>query len=197
MNRTNTFTAITVMLLLLLFAIPAIGQDSYLKNRWNLKLSGAPQFNINSKRQNAFALGEVNYGILNNFELGIALGFKNTQVANLKPDASVPPAMNDYYLADYISPIYNLHLNFHLLPYLVKDKNPRFDLYLAGRLGGNYIKSDYSDKNYFWNYFLGGGFAWYFTRSVGVYSEFGREYTMRRAFNFSDSQIRFGVAVKF
>jgi hypothetical protein len=192
---TKLFKSIAIIAILLLVAVPAMAQDSYLKNRWNLKLAGSPKFHINGKEQFAFLLTEVHYGILNNFELGVALGMERTRVANLKPGASNPPTYDDYYSVDYSMPMYDLNLNYHLLPYLAKDNNSKFDLYLSGRLGGNYIKSNVNDQSFYWNYYLGGGLAWYFTRNIGIYTEYGKQYSLSR--NYSKRGFRFGIAVKF
>jgi hypothetical protein len=196
MTRKNLFPTTAITAVFLFLAVSSMAQDSYLKNRWNFKLSGAPQLTINSRRHNAFLMAEANYGILNHIEVGIALGFENTKIVKLKPDASNPPIFSDYSSEDYISPLYNLHLNYHLMPYLVKEKNPRFDFYLTGKLGGLYQKSDLSDQSFYWNYFLGGGLSWFFTRNVGVYTEYGKRWPINGASN-SKMQTRFGVAVKF
>jgi hypothetical protein len=183
----------TVITALFLFmAVSVTAQDSYLKNRWNIKLAGAPKFNY---KHTGFLITEANYGILNNFEIGVALGLKNTRISKLKPGASNPPSYNDYYSADYIMPIYNLNLNYHLLPYLVKGNNSKFDLYLSGRLGGYYINSNAYDKPFFWNYYLGGGLAWYFTRNIGIYTEYGKQYHFNSI--YTDKGFRFGIGVKF
>jgi hypothetical protein len=191
----NSFKSIAIIAILLLMAVPTMAQDSYLKNRWNLKLAGSPKFQIDGKEQFAFLLTEVHYGILNNFELGVALGMERTRVANLKPGASNPPTMDDYYNVDYTMPIYDLNLNYHLLPYLVKDKKSKFDLYFSGRIGGKYIKSDANDQSFFWNYYLGGGLAWYFTRNVGIYTEYGKQYSLSS--DYTKRGFRFGIGVKF
>ncbi len=196
MTRKKVFykTAITVIFLFL--AVSSMAQDSYLKNRWNLKLSGAPQLTINNRRHNAFLMAEANYGFFNNIEVGLALGFENTRVARLKPNASNPPIMTDYFSEDYISPLYHLNLNYHLIPYVIKEKNPRFDLYISGRLGGAYINSNLTGQDVSWNYYLGGGFAWYITRHIGVHTEYGKQWLFKGK-SYDMAGFRFGVAVKF
>jgi hypothetical protein len=196
MIRKNLFQTTAITVIFLFLAVSTMAQDSYLKNRWNFKLAGAPKLIINNRGYNAFLMAEANYGVLNHIEVGVALGFENTYVARLKSNASNPPIWSDYSFEDYVSPLYNLHLNYHLMPYLVKEKNSRFDVYLTGKLGGAYIESDNLDHNFFWNYYLGGGLSWYFTRYVGIYTEIGKQERFNSEYK-GKAQFRFGVAVKF
>jgi hypothetical protein len=197
MTRENLFPTTAITAILMFLAVSTMAQDSYLKNRWNIKLSGAPQLNFKGTRHNSFLTAEANYGILNNFELGVALGIEKKITFKLKPDATGTQINNDYYRKDYISPTYNLHLNYHLLPYLVKEKHPKFDLYFSGSLGGNFINNDIPDDDgFYWNYYLGGGLAWYFTRNVGVYTEYGKQWPFKGETR-DKAKFRFGVTVKF
>jgi hypothetical protein len=187
---TKPFKTTAIIAILIFMACSATAQDSYLKNRWNLKLAGAHEYKMNSKLHNAFLSAEANYGIFNNFELGVALGFENKYNGWTKD-----PNTNLYIYEYYLSPTYNLHLNYHLLPYLTKGNHPKFDLYLSGRLGGSYTEYRDLHQTFFWNYYLGGGLAWYFTRYVGIYTEYGRQYHFNS--NYTKNGFRFGIAVKF
>ncbi|NOZ45180.1 MAG: hypothetical protein GXO79_00205 [Chlorobi bacterium] len=81
------------------------------------------------------------------------------------------------YIVKYSNtPYYGLNLNYHLLPYLIKADDFRFDLYLTGKFGGHYI---FSSENYapengnIFDYKIGCGISFYLWKHIGFFTEIG------------------------
>jgi len=88
--------------------------------------------------------------------------------------------------------------NLHLLPFILDTPNLRIELYLAGKIGvEQYYNIDY-DKKPGARFFLGAGAAYYLTRNIGVFAEYGyRRYFKNK--NGVDNKADFlgGLAIKF
>ncbi|MFA9392191.1 MAG: hypothetical protein ACERKD_20435 [Prolixibacteraceae bacterium] len=84
-----------------------------------------------------------------------------------------------------------VNANLHLLPFLVQQKNFRFDVYATGKLGGFYLFTEegmFPEKGHEWDYGLYAGAAFYFGRHWGCFGEYGiGKYT----------NSRFGLSIKF
>jgi len=93
---------------------------------------------------------------------------------------------------------YGVNCNFHLLPYVMKKDDLRFDLYVTGKLGGVTIKSTKSYEEHC----LGGGAAIYLFEHLGVFCEYtyGKFYNNPPRHIFErpvHNKVNFGLAVKF
>jgi len=194
-NKTSIILAMTFFISLSVFS-----QDSYIKNRWNFKLAGSmgPLYNMSHKKAPQFRV-EANYGLLKNLEVGGYAGLSpywSYKRSSIDPITGYPL----YTSKKAIAPFYGVNANFHLLPFLIKKDNFRFDLYLAAKGGGYYISGNNSQwyKGLQWQVFLGGGLAFYPWKHLGIYSEYGYETkhypTSKDKFT---SVIRFGLTFKY
>jgi hypothetical protein len=64
--------------------------------------------------------------------------------------------------------------NWHFLPLLIDKENLRFEAYLSGKLGlVNYFQTNNNSQSVWGRYYIGTGVAYYLTRHLGVYFEYG------------------------
>jgi hypothetical protein len=182
-----------VAFMLVVMGLTAYGQESFIKDRWNVKITGAPEFTFNNRLNAAFFMTGLSYGFHDHFEAGLAIGAKRGLYTNLLNIGESPPIFVTEY---HLHSIYNIHLNYHLLPYLVPGENIRFDVYLTAHMGGSYISERYTNTPFGWHTFLGGGVSYYFTRNFGINAEMGREMGLRSG-GWNDNKLRLGVVVKF
>ena len=179
--------------MLVVMGLTAYGQVSFIKDRWNAKITGAPEFTYNNRLYNAFFMAGLSYGFQDHLEAGLAIGAKRGLYTNLlNIEGSPPNFVTEYHL----HPIYNIHFNYHLLPHIVPGENIRFDLYITTHLEGSYISERYTVTPFGWHTFLGGGVSCYFTRNIGINAEMGREMGLRSG-GWSENRLRMGVVVKF
>jgi hypothetical protein len=182
-------------------------QETYLKNRWNVKLSAAPYATINNiKRLSTtadFRL-EGNYGILNFLEVGVYMGYAR-YIATISD--TLEGMVGGYYKPGHFLS-YGINANLHIFPFFIKKPNFRFDLYVTAKYGG---RSSLVSKEYKYEHewAAGLGFAFYFSKCVGLFAEysFGKFYIKDIRFpdrHASDLQffpnkstIRAGFSVKF
>lgn len=179
------FTTLLVLVVLQLSA-----QDSYIKNRWNIKLSykmmqGKNEFGIADKPY--YHLG-VNYGVSKHFECGANLAFSLSDFSSNRLQ-------------------YYANCNFQILPFWVDSDDFRFDLYLISKVGGiTFFHSAYStidiNNNYIdvaahrthdFYYGVGAGAAFYPFRHVGVFTE----YTYENFYYTKAMFFKYGLSVKF
>ncbi len=181
---------------------PVFSQNTSVKNRFNLKASYASYHTGWSITQNStkkIRTGkyriEGNYGLSNTIEAGIYLGFY--------PSTYFVPGNDVYYISHkYIVPSYGLNLNWHILPYIIKANNFRFDLYASAKIGGDYHNipelSTFSEKHYT-ELFVGSGMSFHLTKHVGLFAETGY-YTIPKSEKISDLDnflLRFGLSMNF
>ena len=118
-----------------------------IKNRWNTKLSLS--YNRTNYHNLPFVLfegkthpiqamlnlrAECNYGILNWLEIGGYIGYIRHH--NCK-DFLMGAQGN--YIEYAFAPSFGVNTNVHLLPFWVKNKNSRWELYLTAKYGGAYL----------------------------------------------------------
>jgi hypothetical protein len=190
------------ILLVLLFSNSFLvqGQDSYIKDRWNIKISGSPEIR-NRRYIPLFAKAQVNYGFGNFVEAGLAIGVQRYYAFNQRLiDDMVIISTSE----PHIAPTYALNANLHLLPLIAKRDDFRFDLYATGKFEGQYHNKSSSVvrplKEFVfykaqWNYFLGGGAAFYFSKRIGVYTEYGFQKDLR--YDWMGKRLYLGVSLKF
>ena len=128
-----------------MFKMDAVGQTYSIKGRWNTKLSlsynrinrpnGNPHILFDNIPAHPIqtmlnARADCNYGVLNWLELGGYIGY--TRYINILRQ------MNDDFRKSF-APTFGVNVNVHLLPFWVKNKNCRWELYLTAQYGGTYL----------------------------------------------------------
>ncbi len=182
-----------IILILFIFSfLVGDAQDSYIKNRWNIKAGFAsyPGLYVSKSGQKEthgnYRL-EANYGILNFLEVGGYLGYSRL--------TSWLPVVGPMLSENQNTPFAGLNINLQLLPFIVKSRDFRFDLYLFGRYGGVYYSSPenyYPYKGLQFQYQHGVGAAFYLWKHVGIFGEYSFGLLAKPSGNF-----RGGVSVKF
>jgi hypothetical protein len=184
----------TNLLIILAFALLLLTQDvfsqsSYIKNRWNFQVGYIPDSRKDvSPKANQFR-ASANYGILNFLEIGAYLGGSNYLQFSRPPQTGI---------RDAYAPVYGINVNAHLLPFLMKKEDFRFDLYLATKFGGYYYSGKETDyfQGAYWQYFIGGGVAFYPFDHLGLFAEYGHE--NKALYNgISHNTLQIGVSLKF
>ncbi|MDR0286201.1 MAG: hypothetical protein LBI03_00595 [Clostridiales bacterium] len=201
-KRTIIFS---LFLLCSLYCIELYGQESYLKNRWNIKLSYAPYpTGVTTGKENVVKNKsvlttdirlEANYGFLKFLEAGVYVGY-----SPFKDKYSI---FGRHPYGHVLS--YGLNANLHFLPFFKLQSEPRLDFYFTAKYGGrsSLTSNAYGNKH---DLGFGLGFSWYFSRHTGMYAEwlltnglFAEYYrhSSRVPFFFEKSTFRVGFTVKF
>ncbi len=181
-----------VVFLSLFFAGNSLAQSTYIKNRKDIKLSSnyyvkaGPTFNWEIKT-------ELNYGIHEYIEIGSYLGASSTWGIDL----------SKYYTEQmYFYNIYytGLNTNFHLLSFLIKNKDFRFDLYLTNRFSVIYSDAPKTQETsgFFVQHRAGLGFSMKVYKKLGVFFEY--EYSTNPPQTFEKGYSgydRWGLSYKF
>ena len=142
---------------------------------------------------------EANYNIYCIFEIGAYLNYSSLgHRVPLKKDSTglytliykddivrTTSSSNNYFLSSNTF-FYGLTANVQLLPLFIHSRNLRLDIYVTAKLGtvsARWQTFNGVDFDYEWNkpsieYGIGLGFAYYYTRYFGVFTEFslGRYY---------------------
>ncbi|MDL2309379.1 hypothetical protein LJC53_07345, partial [Bacteroidales bacterium OttesenSCG-928-C03] len=157
-------------------------QESYLKNRWNLKFGYAPYAtagytakrngDIKVLKTADFRL-EGNYGLLNFLEIGAYVGYARYKdcIVILTEPADSNGLIHNAALKDGHFLSYGLQANFHIFPLFIKKPDFRFDLYVTAKYGGrsSLVSKDYK---YSHEWGVGLGLAFYFTQQIGIFGEY-------------------------
>ncbi len=164
------------------FIFSAICQDSYIKNRLNFKIAysrynnGWYSGNLEPQRMGNYRV-EANYGVTRHIETGIYTGFS-------------------FYKSMAVYWSYGINANYHLLPFVIDAENFRFDLYLAGKLGG-WMSYSNSSLNYRSphkiEYGFGPGVSFYLWKNLGIFTE----YCYGKYYHLENSNFRYGLTLKF
>jgi hypothetical protein len=183
----------TKLLIILIFSFVVLqmsAQDSYIKNRWNIKIAYQTRISENTLyliNPPFYQLG-ANYGVFNHLECGVNLAYSFTDFS----------ANRLQYFAN---------CNFHILPFFVDAEDFRLDFYAVANFGGiTYFygpshmgqadgTSVYIPPHEIYKFYYGGGAgaAFYPFKHVGVYSEFTyEEYFLTKAWF-----LKYGLSVKF
>jgi len=182
-----------IILIVFIFSFLALdAQDSYIKNRWNIKAGYAsyPGLFISGsgiKQSYGNYRIEANYGLLNFLEIGGYLGYSRL--------ASYLPVVGPFLAENQNTPFFGLNINLQLLPFIVKRPDFRFDLYLLARYGGVYYSSPenyYPAKGFLFQYQHGIGLAFYLWKHVGIFGEYSFGILAK-----SSGNLRYGLNVKF
>lgn len=167
---------------------------SGIKDRWNIKagysLPLGPLVKYDFYKIKKYSL-ELNYGFLKNVEAGVYGGYSTIHLfERVSPNGTLGYTRSGFY--------YGVNCNYHLLPYVVKKDDLRFDLYVTGKLGGVTIKSTKSYEEHC----LGGGAAIYLFEHLGFFGEYtyGKFYNKPPKYIFEGpvhKKVNFGLAIKF
>jgi hypothetical protein len=194
---------ILVSVIINLFIICSFGQDSYIKGRLNFKTGYARYFTRAGYKGNYRIEG--NYGISSYIELGAYFGYSHFDYLHKdSPDSIIG---GPYSHEDNNTLFYGAAINFHLLPFLIKEDDFRFDLYGTAKAGGLYFQKHYdifliqnyqfviqnNNKKNLFEYSIGGGMAFYLGKHLGVYGE----YTFGKYYLIGNHQLRYGLTLKF
>jgi hypothetical protein len=131
---------------------------------------------------------EANYRLLKFMEIGGYAGYSRYSGRIDK---------NNFILSYDNTPFIGLNINVQLLPLVVGNPDSRVELYLLGRYGGAYYSSNvpgYSSaySGVFIDYSHGAGFGWFFTRHLGLFTEFSFA-----GLDVKYGNLRGGVSVRF
>ncbi|MCE1202748.1 MAG: porin family protein [Bacteroidia bacterium] len=156
---------------------------------WTLKIGGKPTYtNKNHHRMNGFVGLDITRRLGSLWEVG--LGYAAISVIYPKPDGQ------GWYVSDTIfSHRFDAIANFHFLPLMLNEKPERLDLYVATRVGVTNFFTDFDKKA---DFFGGLGAAYYFTKNIGAYGEFGWQPLFKGNIDGVDlKNWRLGVAIRF
>lgn len=174
---------------------------SYIKGRWNIK-AGFSQYEEKKSSFGQFHSDfnpdlrlELNYGFMDHLEAGVFIGCGWESVEEEDPTGTAG--------TEVFSPSFGLNANFHILPYFIKKKDFRFDLYVTGKLGGAYYKHKEGDtpegfrpSGLGTSAQLGAGGTFYIFRHMGLYAEYGYEW-FDKSLRGNQANLRFGLTFKF
>ena len=175
---------------------PLAAQNTCLKDKWDFKLdySQGPFTNMYGKKSGNIYL-EADYGLSNLIETGAYLGMtKYIRHEYTFSDTLNHPHFN---LESATTPLIGISLNFHPLPLVIHKEGLRFDLYLAGKLGGFYFSGNENDipHGYELQLFMGGGMEFCILRNAGLFIEYGKERSTVGRYHWNDKLI-VGITVK-
>jgi hypothetical protein len=167
-------------------------QDSYIKERLNIKIAyctypwmGDISYDNPAPKKpkpiTPAGIIEVNYGLLNFIETGLYLGFSFYERVNFeKLEAAVNNKVSfPIYVDKTMKPMffYGANVNLQLLPLVTKSNKFIFDLYISSKLGCIYFVdknySDFSRKRSQIDYGIYGGIALHPFKHFGLYYEYG------------------------
>lgn len=153
-----------------LTTLPA--QDSFIKNRWNIKIGCSPQLMGLKIRPNDVMLTsgnlqiEATYNLSKFFGAGLYLGY------DWYPAFESPGA--DFRNTYAHVPGLGLGWNLHLLPFVFKRPELPIDLYLLGKYGCNYVFSPEGfvpPRGIYFACSHGVGLSAYFNKHFGFFVE--------------------------
>jgi len=140
---------------LFLFSFHLAGQTLSVKGRWNIK-AGYSLYKLTTVTDRLLEFDwdktsemykrkwnvrvEVNYGVFKWLEAGIYIGLMGYEY--------MPPPYG--YLPNYpdaVAPTFGVNVNFHILPFFVKNPKCKWDFYVPLKYGGNYIPKVNDGKN--------------------------------------------------
>lgn len=176
-----------LILPLIILSITVCAQDSYIKDRWNIKIGYSEYtsmlLNVIPEKNDNYRI-ELNYGFHDEIEFGIYFGLSKMEVS---VPGSLPGSFESFNPKTYF---YGINCNYNLLPLIIKEDDFRFDLYATGKLGGMIIH--YIDQKQF-EYSFGGGAAFYPLKHIGAFVE----YTYGRYYYNDNKKLRYGLSIKF
>ena len=226
MNSKNLLFLCIALIFITLFSFSLNAQtDEYnysVKNRWTLKASisryktafegdvfafvGDNTPVIQNRKMVNFKV-ETNYGISKFIEIGIYTGFQHYEWVGkdgviIYQDSIL--TLTEYEMQTGFAPLFGVNINFHILPFLVKSEEGRWDLYLTTKYGGCYLPHKEwdvaynTDSKYRHEYGLGIGAGYYFKNIIGLFAESSvGQFSYFPRYAESNFRFRIGIAAKF
>ncbi len=174
---------LAITLILTTIYQPSFGQDSYIKDRRNIK-AGYARYGGTTLKNSNFRI-EGNYGITDYLESGAYIGVFKQAIFHLEERPVIS---------------YGLNANFHVLPFFIDAKDLRADLYITGRYGLRSMLNPLDDSRgkFFPEFGIGGGFAFYPWKHLGLYTEcsYGK-YEYNTSLYKDRIMLRYGLSFKF
>lgn len=167
-------------------------QDNAQNHQWRIKLYIKPDKPEAAGLKTLWhANTQFSFMPTKHFEGGLSAGFWQKYGALPGPGGSLLLSKVSYLRFEAIT-------NLHLLPFIIDTPNLRLDFYLAGKIGVEQYYNINYDKNFGAKFFLGTGAAYYFTRNIGVFAEYG----YRRSFKNkpgvdNKADFIYGLTIKF
>jgi hypothetical protein len=201
MKNTLLKNSTTLFSFILIYSFSSLSaQDSYINNRFNLKVGYTRYYNgiFGSDTKDKYERTgnykvEANYGLLNYFELGAYLSYSKYMHWKLVETDSIHTA---YYESEGNNTFfYGANVNFHVLPIFIKKEDFRFDLYVSAKYGWVYFSKSYprNGPSYTFDYSVGAGLAFYPGKHFGVFME----YCYGRYPYDEKTNLRYGLSLKF
>lgn len=159
-------------MILIGLAIQLSAQD--VPSKWKIKGSHARSVREGKRFKYSSFRVEGNYLLHKNFEAGVFVGYNKM-------------SRYTFYTRN---PSFGVSGNFQILPLLLNPEGLKLDVYLHGEYGGYYLRSKttYFSSGFMAEYALGGGFAYYPWRHVGLYIEYSQG---------SNTDLRYGISIRF
>lgn len=184
MKKQHHFQAfLSITFILFLFINELKAQEKQSPAYWYIKASGWPEYvDKNSVFQNGHIEVQLNKRVHKLLETGLS-------AALYKGD--------DNYSQGFL----NLGVvgNWHFLPLIIDKENLRFESYLSGKLGlAKYFQANGNNQTIWSRYYFGIGTAYYLTRQVGVYFEYGYDMPFIQPLKLGYyKEMSIGVSVRF
>lgn len=184
LKRNNYKTKLIIILMICSFSV--MGQNYSIQNRWTITMDYSDYKNLGvltsiTEGSTPAIQAELNYGLLNYLEIGVYSGYCSINTIDRK-----------YVFHSGNSTIfYGANVNVHLMPFIIKHENFRFDFYVSGKFGGFYrftSEDRYPPRGNVWDYGIYVGSAFYLGEHWGVFAEYG-------VGNYS--KFRTGLSLKF
>lgn len=204
--RTNTFKIVLAFGIIVLCVFNILGQESYIKDRWNFKIGYipikiTPKFMFDSEK-NFFTTHfhslhlEANYGFFNTIEGGPYVGYCFIEADNIEIDDG------GYTLIGLTGNVlyYGINANFEIFPLFIKKDDFRFDLYVTTKIGAvSYLtpKDCIPTKGTYFDYNVGGGLCFYPFSHLGIFSEFLVGSKVKDYTDAKNTRWNFGLTRKF
>ncbi|MDD2323802.1 MAG: hypothetical protein EOL88_07100 [Bacteroidia bacterium] len=160
---------------------------SPIKDRWTINTSIVPEFTTPGKTPRNEIKLTLHKGINNFLETGIYLG--HTKYWYLSSNGYSTEA------GDRI--LTGVTIKAHFLPFIITAEDIRFDLYVRSRIGISQLFGDPNPaaENTFFQYCLGSGLAFYPTKKIGIFTEFG--YDNKGLLGVQKWRLEYGLVFKF
>lgn len=151
------------VLMPVLSALPTQAQKAQ-ANDWNIRIGGRPTYMTKDRfRKDGFVGHDITRNISGVLETGLGYAVSSVIVPRLTPDNTIE---SDTILSHRFDAI----VNFHFLPLLGEKTPERIDVYATARIGVRNMFTEFDKRA---DFFGGLGAAYYITKNLGVYGEFG------------------------
>lgn len=175
-------TFFTITFSLFLFAYELKAQEEQTPANWYIKASGWPEY-VDHNR--VFHYGHIEMQLNRRLHKYFEAGLSTALYKGF-----------DEYSHGFLN--FGAVGNWHFLPLIIDEKNLRFETYLSGKLGLVKYFQTTANQTIWPRYYFGIGAAYYFTRHVGAYFEFGYDMPFTEPMKLGYyREMNVGVSVKF